>query len=157
MVGEKSKAMHSEAGRADLTKLSRRPPPAPRSRKRPIWAGRNSSRAASPSRRWGIESARCRYSLACSADGQRLTSAPLGEVTVLHAPAVSLGVFKRPLHFFSQDLGEDGSAHFTGIRLPNIRSAKARGKHSRQGLLHPIRLQRQAKCVPQHHRRTQNR
>src|SRR5215470_4844556 len=110
MVGEKSSATHSDPGRADFTKLSRRPPPAPISRKRVTRAGKNSRSAASPSRRWGMVSARSRYPRACCAEGQRLTFAagPREDMAGLDAPAVALGVLQGALHFFAQHYREDG-------------------------------------------------
>src|SRR6266480_5207240 len=108
---------------------------------------------------------------AASRKATRLTALPLGaEVdryekaqiatvreVALDAPAVALGVFERALHLFPQDFRQDGAAHGARTWLSDIGRPVPPGEHSLQRLLDPIRFQRKAESVSQHHRGAENR
>src|SRR5260370_37424438 len=74
-----------------------------------------------------------------------------GEVT-LDAPAVTLGVLEGALHFFPQDFGEDGAANGAGAWLGDVGCPITASEDSLKRLLDPIRFQREAEGVAEHHR-----
>src|SRR5712692_2084983 len=79
------------------------------------------------------------------------------EELTLDAPAVTLGVLEGALHLFPQDFGEDGAADSARARLSNVRRPVAARKNSLQRLLDPVRFQREAERISQHHRSAENR
>src|SRR5229473_7267737 len=77
------------------------------------------------------------------------------EVT-LDAPAVTLGVLKGTLHLFPQNFGEDGAAHSARAWLGDVRRPVTTRQHPLKRLLDPVRFQRKAEGVSQHHRGAKN-
>src|SRR6266480_3907536 len=75
----------------------------------------------------------------------------------LDAPAVALGVFERALHLFPQDFRKDRAAHGARTLLSDIGRPVTPREHSLQRLLDPVRFQRKAEGVSQHHRGAENR
>src|SRR5712692_4537021 len=59
----------------------------------------------------------------------------------LDAPAVAFGVFKRPLHLFTQNFREDRSADRLRARRRDVQRSISTGQHPHERILHPFRFQ----------------
>src|SRR5580765_3182869 len=77
------------------------------------------------------------------------------EESALNAPTVAFGVFERALHFNVQNFHKTIRSNGFGTGSGKVRRAVAGLQNPNDGLLDPVRFERQSKRVAQHHRGAQ--